>query len=531
MTSEPVTSDTERATATVDEGPRFTMPAVRARVVWAGAFVLLFGIVMARNTFLFTTHMYEGGDTGANSLLVDQALRFDLFHGNYSRVGFYHPGPAFIYVLTAGQWFFHDFLHAVPTPWNGQLIAGFALDSALVAAAVAVIHTWTRSLAATCAAFAAYAGFLALIPEILTSQWFPFFYVPAYVCFLAVAASVAAGRTAHLWVFALSGLLLINGHVAFFLFVTVTALAVAGALLWPQRRHPAAALARYARGHRRQWLPAAAVAVVMAVPTVVGVALHWPGQFGSYIHYTANFKSDGRTLGDVIRYVVQYWWPTNPGALVVLVPFALTTLVLLVADHLAPPHVRRYVHAAVWMNILTTVLMLYYALRGVDNLDSKYIEYFGWSVPMLTLALLALSAVGAIRRERPALVVGAVLALGAAVALAVAQRTSTPTHDNRASAPGTVAQLGNLAGGRTIDLNLVDVGTWTYATALLVQAERTGLHACVVGSSWSVIMDAHICTFHDLATGLEVQLHQIPYSPATATRMLVWADGVAVTVQ
>jgi hypothetical protein len=50
----------------------------------------------------------ELGDFAANSLLIQKAKSLSLFTGNYSCVGFNHPGPTILYVLTAGEVFFFD---------------------------------------------------------------------------------------------------------------------------------------------------------------------------------------------------------------------------------------------------------------------------------------------------------------------------------------------------------------------------------------------------------------------------------------
>src|SRR5688572_15737110 len=101
--------------------------------VWSAVFAAVFGMLLARNRFLFSTPIHELGDSGANSIIVNQAKHFSLLVGNYSRLGFSHPGPGFIYVQAAGEWLFHDVLALVPTPWNGQLIALYALNSAMLA--------------------------------------------------------------------------------------------------------------------------------------------------------------------------------------------------------------------------------------------------------------------------------------------------------------------------------------------------------------------------------------------------------------
>ena len=79
-------------------------------------------VLLVRNAFLFSTPEYEWADMGADSILIEQARPFTLLVGNYSREGFNHPGPAFLYIQAWGKSVFWALLRVVPTPWNGQLI-------------------------------------------------------------------------------------------------------------------------------------------------------------------------------------------------------------------------------------------------------------------------------------------------------------------------------------------------------------------------------------------------------------------------
>src|SRR5215469_12305675 len=111
--------------------------------VWTVPFVTVLGVLLVRNAFIFTTRLYEDADMGANSILIEQARRFTLLVGNYSRDHFHHPGPAYMYVQAAGESLFWTWLHLVPTAWNGQLLAAYALNAAFVALVVGVAYGWT----------------------------------------------------------------------------------------------------------------------------------------------------------------------------------------------------------------------------------------------------------------------------------------------------------------------------------------------------------------------------------------------------
>src|ERR1019366_9124159 len=105
-----------------------------------------------------------------------------------------------------------------------------------------------------------------LNPEILASTWMPDVYVPTFLAFLVTGASVAAGRTAHLWLLAGHGSLLVHGHVEFLFFVPVIVAAAAAGALWPARRAPWAAVRRFFRQRRSQWGSAAAGSAGVAPP-------------------------------------------------------------------------------------------------------------------------------------------------------------------------------------------------------------------------------------------------------------------------
>src|ERR1700735_1143571 len=152
----------------------FGIPATA--VAWAVPFVLVLVVLLVRNAFLFSTPEYENADMGANSILIEQARRFSLLVGNYSREHFNHPGPAFLYVQAWGESLFYDALPLVPTPWNGQLIALYGLNALFAASVVAVGYGWTRSVRGAAATLAVVALFGLLHPSMFSSDWMPYVY-------------------------------------------------------------------------------------------------------------------------------------------------------------------------------------------------------------------------------------------------------------------------------------------------------------------------------------------------------------------
>ena len=207
----------ERKTGVAAGTGRAPAAAGRLRRWWVvvAATAMLLVVLCVRNRFLFSTRLYEDADMGANSILIEQARHFTLLVGNYSKDHFHHPGPAYLYVQAAGESLFWAWLHVVPTAWNGQLLATYALNSMFMALVVGVGYGWTGSLRGAAACFAAVVALTAAHPAVLSTDWMPYFYVPTYVAFLVAAASVAAGHARDAWIMALAGWFLIHGHACF----------------------------------------------------------------------------------------------------------------------------------------------------------------------------------------------------------------------------------------------------------------------------------------------------------------------------
>ena len=281
----------------------------RPWLVWAAPFAVTLTVLLARNASLLATPQYEIADMGANSILIEQARRWSLLVGNYSREKFNHPGPAFLYVESWGESLFWGALHWVPTPWNGQLIAVYALNALFVAFAVIVGYGWTRSARGGVAVFAVVLLFAALHPPMLSSDWMPYVYVPAYFAFLLAITSVAAGHLRDLWIAAVAGWFLVHGHACFLLFVPVMTGVALVALAWPRRHRLGAATRSFIARQRRVWLPAVVISALFLVPMAAELVRHWPGNFGKYLGYGSSSQAGGHSVWDAAGYATWFWWP------------------------------------------------------------------------------------------------------------------------------------------------------------------------------------------------------------------------------
>jgi hypothetical protein len=497
--------------------------------VWAVPFASLFALVCVRSRFLFTDRLYEQGDAGANSILIEQAKRFTLLVGNYSRERFNHPGPGYMYVQAFGDYLFRNALHLVPTAWNAHMLSVFALDSAFVAMAVAVAYGWTRSVRGAAACFAVFLGFAIAYPWIVNSDWMPNMYVVPYMVFVLSAGSVAAGRAQDLWIFALSGWLLIHGHACFLLFVPVIAATVLAAVAWRHRR-------RRMPFEARHWIPAAVISVVFAFPIAGNLALHWPGDFGKYISYGGSGRAGGHGPGQVAAYALWFWWPHRPAWLAALAVAVLFALALAVTRWLSPPPLRGFLIALLGVNVISSLAFGVYASVGIDNLSAYYIGYFYWSAPLITMLVIVLGAVERLgqwlgqgaRPARGLVTAAAVLAAAAAFAvLAVIPGARTSTNDIDQSLPQVVAALAARAPGKTIVLH-IDHPAWVETTGFLVQAERTGVRACLDEPWFTFMMTKQFtCTPEQAADGQGYWFYT-PQGMPRGTPVILRFSGIAV---
>lgn len=503
--------------------------------VWTAPFAAVMGVLLVRNAFLFTTPLHEDADMGANSILIEQARRFTLLVGHYSREKFNHPGPAFLYVQSWGESVFWAALHVVPAAWNGQLIAVYALNALFAALVVAVGYGVTRSARAAAACCAALLAFAALIPATFSSDWMPYILIMPFLAFVVATASVAAGNLRDAWIAALAGWFLINGNVAFLFFVPVLAAGCVVALGWPRRRTLLASSRSFFARQRRVWIPVLVISALFAFPIAANTALHWPGEFGKYLSYSP--KQGDNHLRQVVDYTLHFWWPgaARVGWLVLVAAYLVAGLL---TWRLAPGPARRFCVSLIAFVALSSVAFLVYAVVAIDELDPAgyFIGYFYWSAPaiMLLVALFALAESLPALPSLTGLAVAVTAAVVACAAFAVAPQTKTSTNhtdpantatgpDTDQSLPDGLAKMAAIADGRPIVLLRLQHNAWPSMTGLLVQAERAGVTACVADPYWEFMVTSQfICTPAELAGGAKFGLYlpgQVPRGTQVVFRL------------
>jgi len=465
----------------------------------------------------------------ANSILIEQARRFQLLVGNYSRLGFHHPGPAYLYIQAAGESLFYDLLHVVPAPWNGQVLAVYALNAVLGAMAVAVCYGWRRTPSTAVAALAMVAGFAALHPAAFASDWMPYEYVVPYLTFTVAAASVAAGARIDrggrdAWIMAFSGWLLIHGQATFLVFIpAITAVVVVTVAVRARRPW---------RISRRTWVPAAAISAVFVLPILLELTLHWPGYFADYLKYSSSNAAGGHNWHAGLHYVLWYWWPHHHAWAVLLLGYAVAGLA---AWRLVRDEARWFLVALLALDAVSTVVMFWYSINSIDYLGDVYVGYFYWAVPASAALVTVLALAWAVRDPvmRTALAAG-VAALAVAL-FAVAPLTKTSTtysdpsvpssgYDTDSSLPAAVTLLTEHSARRPIVIHVGPYGTWSSMTGLLISAERRDVPICLAGSYWEfVVTSEFICSQSEVDHGANYNLEPLRWPHKNA--MVVLRSG------
>jgi hypothetical protein len=538
-------SSQDRVTAPDRPDPAIAVPEPATRRWWqerlrvpAGlwSFLVIAAVLLARNAYLFSTKIYENQDYAANTIAVLQAKHFQLLLGNYSKENFYHPGPAFLYVMAAGESLFHDALHLVPTPWNGQVLAILLLNAALLAAAVAVIARHAKSTQVTLACAALVLLFVALHPLTVNSPWFPYLYFAPALLMLVSAASVATGETFALPVLALSAWLCIHGQAEFLVFAPLIVIVALAGHFWTRRKNQTRLL-----GPAWHWIGAAVISALFALPIVIYTAQHFPGQFGLYMGYREHVAKSGQihhSLITSVSYTMRFWWPGRPSTVYAPLPgaviaVALTAVAVLLAVRCPLPGLRRFLLWSLVMAGVLTVIFVYYAQTAIsdNNLRSQsYLGYFTWAAPLIVVLVVTAGAVVHLRNGRTiVLPLIAAVAAGAVVATVVPQ-----TQDDRFDPPAKylgvpklpqlVQTMSTAAHGRPIVVRINETA-WFDAVGVVAYGDRIGRRACVTGPHrWTILFRSQsVCTRAELRSGVTFWFYnsgaQVPRGQALISRL------------
>jgi hypothetical protein len=481
-----------------------TLRRIRARVtdttLFASVALVVFAALLVRNRWVFSRVVHEYGDEALNSIQVRQGKAFELLIGHYSRVGFHHPGPAFLYVQTLGEVLFYDLIPVAAAPFDAQQITLLALNAVVLGLVARIVWRNTGSLA--------YALLAVVIPVVylgyrstsigvdpLSSTWMPYLFMAPTLLLLVSMASVSTGRLRDLPTAVFAGLLLMHGHVSFIIIVSgITVVAVAVPFVRRFRsRTP------QWQADRRAIIVSAVIAAVFLLPIAVNLALHWPGEFGKYLKYSTSSQAGGHSLGQAVEYMVDYWWH---GDHPVYAMAAIAAAAVLCAVTFPKPEIRRYFVGAVIVGLTASALMVYYAARGVDEIDQIYIGQWSSMVEPLMLWVIAARVWVAAGATRPTAVrLVAVVGSAVAVVAALAVPQAVNPYKGFPQTPRVLAKLEKFSGDRPV---LLDVGPdiGPDVPGIVLQGARTGHRVCLLDPAQALFVTSdYVCTASDRQKG------------------------------
>jgi hypothetical protein len=464
-------------------------------IVAAALGALVLAALLYADRPIYGAVFHETQDLAANSLLVQDAKRLALVNGNYSRVGFNHPGPAILYVLAAGELVFHDVLGWVRSPVAGQVVAIAFYTAAWMAALAAVL---ARTFGSAGIGAAAAGTFLAVTllrdPQYAVSAWFPYLYYMPFAVYTAAIGRLAAGSFDSLVALCVAGGFVVHGHAAF---VPIVGIMAVGAIVAHARRSVrlrGGGWREYAgavwRDERPVLLAAAAVLALFAAPILLDALLHFPGEFPKYFGYGRG--SRGNAWGAVMAFLGYSWGGDGIAMLPALAGFA-----AIAALALSPA--ARGLALALALATLATAL---YAKTGIDDLIHKYTAYYYFAVVALAVAgfaALLLSWIEPFARPVPA--AAALVALG----LAAARMAPSDVMEPDPAIPAAVASLERLERRPAVlDLDMRHdwQHLWGFVVGMASREARAGRRPLCVNANWHILFTRRLqCTDADRAAG------------------------------
>lgn len=360
-------------------------------IIYVFFFICISSLLIFSNWDSISAFNIEVGDFAANSLLIQDAKSFNLWVGNYSRVGFNHPGPAILLVLTAGEMLFYDTLHTVNSPLSGQLLAVAFYNALWITLAFGALTKITQSTRLAIIAVCVLIASLAIFDfQIFNGIWFPHLYVLPFAVMLIAASRLANGQTDLMQTLAISSGFLINGHVSFIAIlgiIFITALASNWKTYKNQDNGKSILKKSFLQAHALSLIAGVATLFLFFIPIIIQTIIEFPGPVASYAAFSGGHQPN--SLMDAIRFTSAYWGGIGP--------FLIGICVILILPRLAKlGSLQSYesTKAFSYTMLGSTLAILFYAKYGVDLLDQKYIGLFYFSTPALTASYIAIAIIG-----------------------------------------------------------------------------------------------------------------------------------------
>jgi hypothetical protein len=432
------------------------------------AAVLLAAILLVHNWPVLTATIVPSGDAAADMLLVDRANHDWLLTGHYSRFGFNHPGPFFLYLRHIAESLAGGHLTG---PYNAQLLAvigGAALFLGMgAAAAAALVGGGWPGVAAALATLA-----VVLIQGqrggMLSDAWMPNVLVAPFFAFVLLLAETIRGRLRLLPATTFCGGALAHGYVVLLPFVV---------LAWPL------ALAFGLQSRRQQapggrglpvWPLAASLVIILlfVAPPLLDAFLHPPGNIARIVAMTPRLSGYAEPWGAALAFVAQYWMDLDPAILVAAGAGAVLAL--------REPEPRNGL-ARVAAVVALVTLILVVAARSMPGPLHHFIGLF-YQGALLALAVAAIAtglsvAMHGVAALRYTIIALAVLLAG--IAVLGRFRDGYAGDPSLRALTDAIVRDARAQHDQRVRLQFSDSDRWAIAAGLLVDLDRFGQPSCV----------------------------------------------------
>lgn len=421
--------------------------------------LLLAGLLWTFASPQLEQEFYPDGDFAADMLLVNQ-LHDDgyLLTGHYSRFGFNHPGPVFLYTNALFEEIGTVFKLPRANSWLlSCLTVNFLL---LLLMAWSVARLFDKKLSLT--ALAATLPIAVVLSSNLFYFWMPYRLILPFAVFYLSLLLVLSNGLRFLPLAMTMACILIHGYATMPIF-TLPILGLA-TLVELKRNRPI-------RQEQLRWLGVSVfIGALFFMPMLIDFIINPHSNFLRVLAAQHSFKNiETVTLEESAVFALSYWRQSAP----VTVPAFLLFLTL--GTTTAQAHLKLLITAACSTLLLSTIFIVYHSTVPKPLYDFMGLYYLG--VPLALSTLLIYAALQAIQSSSLRKIASTLLAISMLLWLATLNTSPLGKRDD-------IRQLGayikaNFGNQVVIDYPVHNDSLWGTAEGLLVYLKDRGVNACV----------------------------------------------------
>lgn len=477
-------------------------------IEFAAFFSLTFIALLALGSHDIFNANYETGDFAANSLLIQDAKNFNLFVGNYSRIGFNHPGPAILYFLAAGEFIFFDYFQMVGSAVSGQLLAVVVYSSLWATG----IFWMSRNIFSSFYISMLFTLIFLMVTSFFDQRfflglWFPnLYYFPFAAMILGFVGFIS--RIKYSWIVVGFGTgFLFNGHISFVpIFVII--LSTVFALIYIARILPSFRFSgiSFWNAYGYPIIGSFFIILIMMLPFIWLVIVDFPGPIADYLSYSSGRKSNN--FFAAISFVASYWG----GVPVFILAFVLMTFIL-VSRNISKSEIFSKHRIAQFTIVISasTFAVLIYAIKGIDHLAESYIALFYYSIPALYFSITCLVFVQLLMNNSLVFKLLLVFFVIGSILINIAKPIDNSSNYYGSNVPRTYDALKVISNGKKIILDLdSDVDwpkVWSNVVSIMVYAKRSGDNFICINKNWHILFTKDgKCSDYDLIHGIKLDV-------------------------